>query len=204
MMLLISSNIVNAFENTSLVPEAHPQQVKGFYISQSTIYISKNSVLMVNSDLIIENSSIEGKGDLVMKSENPKNITSKNSTISKIIIDNPTVVKLKGELEISEKLIIKKGTFDVSESLLTIDSDNIKLESGGTLFKGKDIKFVSSDIESLSLKPTISNSVISISNNVAIIKYSTIKNPIVFEEELLENIFMQNTIQPPDFSYTIM
>lgn len=199
-MLIISSNIIYAFENTQITPSEQPQQFEGLYISQATIYISKNSEITINSDVIIKNSSIKGNGDFIMKSESPKNISSKHSTIARIIIDNPTVVKLKGELAINERLTIKKGIFDISEGILTIDSDKIELELGGSLFQGKEAKFASSDMESISLKPTIYNEAITVSNKISQIKLSTSTSRDSLKEIFFENVFMRNAIKPPNFS----
>ena len=197
MLLLISSNIMYALENTSS-SVLQPQQFEGLYVSKTTIYIAKNSEITINSDVILENTNIKGKGSFVMKSENPKTISSSYSTIANMTIENPTVTKLKGELKITERLTIKRGEFDVSEGILLFNPENIELEFGGSLFHGKESKFIKGDMESLSLKITISNCALAISNNIKLINSPFLKSESAFKEKFYENIFMRNSVQPPD------
>lgn len=98
-----------------------PSDASGVYIV-GKIGIFNNETLAVFSPVIILNKTEQiGSGTLLIKSAHPQKINSTNATLNNLVIDNPSVVTLKGNLHINHSLTLKDVTFDISDGTLNLD-----------------------------------------------------------------------------------
>ncbi|MGA0560292.1 hypothetical protein ACO2Q8_26750 [Larkinella sp. VNQ87] len=76
-------------------------------------YVSETaSIGFFGSELTLR-GDVGGEGSLVMAGKDIQTIAAHDKTISRLVIQNPTVVRVKGKLIIRKSLAVEQGTLDV-------------------------------------------------------------------------------------------
>lgn len=199
-LLFFFSYFVHA-KTSSPIPKIIPsQKSQGLYVSNTKIYISEKATLTVAEDLVIDNSKILGDGEVIMKSKKPQKINCKNASISKIIIDNPTKITLTGNLNITKKLTVKHGILDITQGNLIIDSSNVHLLFGASIYNHKNLEVKdATPMQPISTEYYSTSNAIFTDNNIVIILPEYTKNGITFNDAFYRNTTLKKVIPPPDY-----
>lgn len=146
-LLLLTSVATHAHVADSLLvapPQEPLKKSEGLYVSGTAIHISKDDSVSVMGDLEMHEASITGSGSVIMKSDRKQKIISTRSSISNLVLQSPRT-ELEGDLEITAKLTIDGGLFDVSRGSLKIDLNNLLVVNGGEVFWGDQPLFSESN-----------------------------------------------------------
>jgi hypothetical protein len=116
--------------------QATSSAASGLYVKNNALGTFGDKALTVFGDVYLDNADIQGTGALTLASDKPQKIVAHNSKINNLVIDNPTVVTLEGQLLIRQKLTVSNGVFDTRNALLEFaDTAQIRLEAKGRILK---------------------------------------------------------------------
>jgi hypothetical protein len=76
-------------------------------------YVSETASIGFFGDELALRADVKGGGSLVIAGKDTQTIIARDQKIDRLVIVNPTVVKLKGKLTISKSLVVKLGTLSV-------------------------------------------------------------------------------------------
>ncbi len=109
----------------------------GMGVFGTVLGIHGSDSLMVAGDLVLDHADVVGAGALVLKSRQPRRLMSTHSTLTNLVIDNPTQVTLAGDLRVTEHLMVKGGTLVADNGILTLaPACQMQLLAGGQLKTG--------------------------------------------------------------------
>ncbi len=117
------------------------QMPVGMGVFGPVLGIHGHDSLMVAGDLVLDHADVVGAGALVLKSRQPRRLQSTTSTLTNLVIDNPTQVTLAGDLRVTGHLTVKEGTFVTNNGILTLTpACQTQLLAGGQLKTGPIVR----------------------------------------------------------------
>lgn len=123
------------------VDTSREQGLLGMGVFGPVLGIHGADSLLVAGDLVLDHASVVGEGVLVLKSQQPKRLISTNSTLTNLAIDNPAQVTLEGDLQVTQHLTVREGTFATDNgSLMLAPACQTQLLAGGQLKTGPTVQ----------------------------------------------------------------
>ncbi|MBD2757497.1 hypothetical protein [Spirosoma validum] len=112
-----------------------PDSTSGLGVFGNTLGIHEHDTLTIAGNVVVlDCTTIKGTGTLSLRSEKPQRVLARHSQVRNLHINNPTTVRLEGELLVAEELTIERAVFDTRTGHLSLsDSSQLRLRAAGRL-----------------------------------------------------------------------
>lgn len=110
----------------------------GVYI-KGNIGVFGDDTLGLFGNIYLDNAHQIGEGTIALVDTKPQVLASTNSRVNNLLIKNPTVVTLKGNITVVHTLVVDKGIFDTRRGVLLLSDTDIFVRKNAILLQNDPV-----------------------------------------------------------------